>query len=209
MVDIVGIIGSLAKDRPVFHSEADFQHALAWKIHEGYPELNVRLERRVVLDRREIYADIFLFKDDESLVAETKYKTRSTNVTLDGEVFNLKNQAAQDIARYDFLKDVSRIERISGRYGKSSGIALFLTNDPSYWRPSRSEDTVDSMFRLHDRRIIKGRVSWKDGTSNGTMSGREEPIVLEREYQLRWRDYSNLNVGYGRFRYLLIESSAV
>ena len=28
----------MALERPLFHAEADFQHALAWKIHETYPE---------------------------------------------------------------------------------------------------------------------------------------------------------------------------
>ena len=35
MIDMDGLMGSLADSRKVFHSEADFQHALAWHIHQA------------------------------------------------------------------------------------------------------------------------------------------------------------------------------
>lgn len=34
---------SLSTDRPIFHSEHDFQHALAWAIHERVPNAHIRL----------------------------------------------------------------------------------------------------------------------------------------------------------------------
>ena len=43
MLDIDGLMASLANRQKVFHSEADFQHALAWQIHEAAPESQVRL----------------------------------------------------------------------------------------------------------------------------------------------------------------------
>ena len=44
MIDMDGLMGSLADMRKVFHSEADFQHSLAWHIHQAMPESQVRLE---------------------------------------------------------------------------------------------------------------------------------------------------------------------
>ena len=38
MLDIEGLLTSLAQSRKVFHSEADFQHALAWQIHKARPD---------------------------------------------------------------------------------------------------------------------------------------------------------------------------
>ena len=35
---------NLAKYRKIFHSEADFQHALAWQIHKEMPDCKIRLE---------------------------------------------------------------------------------------------------------------------------------------------------------------------
>jgi hypothetical protein len=44
VLDIKDIMGRLALERQLFHSEADFQHALAWKIHELRPLAKIRLE---------------------------------------------------------------------------------------------------------------------------------------------------------------------
>ncbi|MBS3763395.1 MAG: hypothetical protein KGZ25_08855, partial [Planctomycetes bacterium] len=42
------VLGELATERRIFHSEADFQHALAWKIREELEkrdkEFRIRLE---------------------------------------------------------------------------------------------------------------------------------------------------------------------
>jgi hypothetical protein len=32
--------------RPLFHSEADFQHALAWRLQEQHRQISIRLEYR-------------------------------------------------------------------------------------------------------------------------------------------------------------------
>jgi len=52
--NIEKVLVSLSRDRPVFHSEKDFQFALAWKIHEMYPRAQVRLEKSVVMMARGI-----------------------------------------------------------------------------------------------------------------------------------------------------------
>jgi len=101
------ILRKLSKERPVFHSERDFQHALAWKIHEQYPDMNVRLEKRIELDGKEIYVDIYLQdKEKNVVIIELKYKTKSLEIVVNGEIFKLKDQFAQDISRYDFIKDI-------------------------------------------------------------------------------------------------------
>ena len=38
MINIHEVMTELAKMRPIFHSEADFQFALAWQIREMMPE---------------------------------------------------------------------------------------------------------------------------------------------------------------------------
>jgi hypothetical protein len=39
-------LAALALERPVFHSEADFQHSLAWQLHVADPSVQIRLETR-------------------------------------------------------------------------------------------------------------------------------------------------------------------
>ena len=45
--DLAAALTALAERRPVFHSEADFQHELAWLVRERYSDVGVRLERPV------------------------------------------------------------------------------------------------------------------------------------------------------------------
>ena len=61
MIDMDGLMGSLADTRKVFHSEADFQHALAWHIHQAMPESQVRLEVDVMqVEHQRRFLDIWL-----------------------------------------------------------------------------------------------------------------------------------------------------
>jgi hypothetical protein len=45
MITLENTLPSLSRERPIFHSEADFQHALAWHIHPRHPDTRVRLEQ--------------------------------------------------------------------------------------------------------------------------------------------------------------------
>src|SRR5687767_12959564 len=100
-INIPSLLDPLAADRPVFHSEADFQHALAWTLHERHPDLSIRLELPVPIDGGRIYLDVWGRDADGKVVAiELKYKTRRLDITLQGENFALRGQAAQDCNRY-------------------------------------------------------------------------------------------------------------
>ena len=57
MLDLLGAMRALASHRPVFHSEADFQHALAWQIHRMLPGAVIRLEYRP-LPTEPMYLDL-------------------------------------------------------------------------------------------------------------------------------------------------------
>jgi hypothetical protein len=39
-------MAAIAHSRPLFHSEADFQHGFAWQLHTTYPDARIRLETR-------------------------------------------------------------------------------------------------------------------------------------------------------------------
>ena len=95
MLDMDGLMRSLAAKRKVFHSEADFQHALAWDIHEALPESQVRLEVDVMqVERQRRFLDIWL--PVEGIAIELKYKTRGLELEQDDESFVLRNHSAQD-----------------------------------------------------------------------------------------------------------------
>lgn len=214
MIDIEDMLDKLSKKRPVFHSEADFQHALAWEIHRIHSGADIRLEKRIVLNDDEIYIDISIRLDNNIMLMELKYKTKGASITVCGEKFKLKDQSAQDCNRYDFIKDISRIEKCL-RYGQAThGAAILLTNDPNYWK-SDGQETVDRDFRIYDgKTLIKRKLEWKEGTSEGTMRGRERPICIEKSYSFYWKDYSDMagnkncqnRKQNGQFRYLLVKA---
>src|SRR5690348_188236 len=99
--DLRAFMAELSSTRPLFHSEADFQHAFAWHFHELFPTANVRLEYPVFTDKW-IYLDLWLDAPDMQLAIELKYKTLTLEIAHNNERFQLKNHSAQDIGRYDF-----------------------------------------------------------------------------------------------------------
>ena len=93
MLDIDGLMASLADRRKVFHSEADFQHALAWQVHEARPESQVRLEVSVVpVEAQRMILDIWL--PVEKIAIELKYVTRRLELEHNEEFFALRNHSA-------------------------------------------------------------------------------------------------------------------
>jgi hypothetical protein len=199
------ILNQLAAERPIFHSEADYQHALAWKLHEVYPHSEIRLEYRPV-HNEPLYTDIWLRINANVIAIELKYVTRKLDVVIAGERFVLANHGAQPLRRCDFLKDVVRLERCIDAYRSGRGYVVMLTNESAYWWPTLGRQTTDAAFRIHEGRTLEGAVRWSDAASEGMTRKRESDLAIRGNYALQWRDYSTIPVDRaGRFRYLLIE----
>ena len=205
MINLRDTLALLAAERPVFHSEADFQHALAWLIHERNPAARIRLEYRLSEQERECL-DLWVQDDECALAMELKYPTRLLTAEYAGEQFWLKNHSARDITRYDFIKDICRLERsVLARPGVT-GYAVLLTNDSGYWTLPAHTETIDAAFRLHEAAQLSGTLAWAAHTGAGTMDGREAALELRGSYEMSWHDYSTVgsNPNEGRFRYLLV-----
>ena len=197
-LNIDELMENLSRKREIFHSEADFQHALAWQIQEMYKNLEIRLERGVVSkDGARMHIDIWLTDAEQKKVylIELKYKKRKIGY-IDketGEEFKLPTQAARDTGSFDFLHDVSRIENLVGSENVIGGVAIFLTNENLYWEDEQRENTTFYQFRLDASRQITGRtMSWVPPEAAVTVS-REETIKLKQEYPLEWREYSTVD----------------
>lgn len=205
--EIPALMRKLAIERPLFHSEADFQHALAWLIHEQHSDSGVRLEYKPPI-KETMYLDIWLAKSGVAI--ELKYRTRNLERKHNGESFYLRKQSACDISRYDFLKDIQRLESLSGFSDAKAGFAVFLTNDHLYWTGPTREGTVDAAFSLRGEPDvqIQGEMTWSERASAGTKRDREEPIRLKGAYEAQWQDYSRVpGERYGEFRYLMVEAA--
>ena len=205
MLDIDAILSRLANRRPLFHSEADFKHSLAWEIQQRFPESSVRLEYKPKSVGKRVYLDVWVTNEDRIYAVELKYKTRKLHC-VQGEDFGLLDQSAQDCGRYDFLTDVERLEELVLRQPNAVGYAVFLTNDDGYWRQPKRETTNDRCFRIHEGRTLTGELCWGAGASFGTMDKRKEEIFLRGQYEVHWRDYSQPSSdSYGKLRYTCLE----
>ena len=96
---IHSILASLASRRPIFHSEADFQHALAWELQLENPKVHIRLEKQVATVGSRVHLDLLLQSSTDEVAIELKYKTRATNLVYADEEYRLRNQSAQDLWR--------------------------------------------------------------------------------------------------------------
>ena len=109
-IDAIHLMAQLARRRPIFHSERDFQHEFAWLLRELLPGSSLRLEVPLARPSNAIM-DILLRLAGETHAFELKYKTTLLDTEAGGERFMLKNQSANDHGRYDFFRDIVRMER--------------------------------------------------------------------------------------------------
>jgi hypothetical protein len=205
---VLDALSELPKRRPIFHSESDFQHELAMEISRLYPTIEIRLERPIRMpDGRSINLDLLLHLGDNTLAVELKYVTARLDAVVRGEEFSLKAQSAQDIRRYEIIKDISRIEVLCSQGIVNSGISITLTNDRSLWSEARRPDTVDAMFRLHHGRVLGGNLVWAAEASAGTVRGREHELRLSGEYFVDWKYFSTVETPTrsSEFRILTVE----
>jgi len=203
-MEIIKIIDELISERKIFFSESDFQFALAWEIKRFYDDAKIRLEYCPNPKGKE-YIDIIVNLENKIYPIELKYKTKSFTTEDNNEIYHLKNQAATDHGRYDYLKDIWRIEKfLKENENFECGYAILLTNDNLYWSKNKPK-TIDEQFYLNENEIITGELGWSEKTSEGTKKGREKKIVLDGEYKINWNEFSNFGKKNGEFRYCLNE----
>lgn len=205
-MNIEAALLSLAKRRPVFHSEADFQHALGHEIQYLNPNSNVRLEIPSIFQNKRASIDMTVQFEEKKYYLELKYKTKHATVNIGNEVFSLKNQGAKDHGSYDFLKDIVRVEAFVRELPNSEGFVIILTNDDAYWKGSEKLDAIDKDFHLLEGRELTGKMAWRNHAGVGSVKKREQPIVLVGSYPVRWKNYSKvLAQENGNFQYLCFQ----
>lgn len=197
--EIEKIIMKLAERRKLFHSEDDFKFALALTIKELYKNAEIRLE--YPFDN--IHIDILVNLNDNRIPIELKYKTKEYHLKVNEENYNLKEQYAENIGKYLYLKDIQRIENLIGKCSKiSEGYTIFVTNNKSYQNSSRSNSKCIN-FSLKNGRIIKkkSKLVWNKSKVKKYL---ENPIELKNEYQINWKQYSKIDdSNAGTFIYLV------
>jgi hypothetical protein len=181
------VMAHLSARRPVFHSQADLQFAFARSVAAIDDTIRIRLEvpQRAA---HSAYVDLTCTADQVSLI-ELTYVTRRWTGT-DGhtdEQFDLRGHEALDLARRDFVRDVTRLERWTDEQPNTNGFAVLLTNDDRLWEPpATAKATRDGAFRLHEGQTFTGDLGW--GTAEQPYEANDR--VLRGTYTASWGDYS-------------------
>lgn len=134
----------------------------------------------------------------EWLPIELKYKTKDTKLSPDkhtrfdedyGEKYAIiKNQAAQDLGRYGFWKDVRRLEIVTSAFKNVvGGIAIFLTNDENYvYCPKYTEGKLSQYrdFAMNCSERKAGKMAWRHIENDEIYDKKDN----------KWKGYPNFNI---------------
>ncbi|MEE1821492.1 hypothetical protein PUR61_04655 [Streptomyces sp. BE20] len=197
------VMAELARTRPVFHSEADLQHAFARTLWELDREVQCRLEVRQTTSDGVEHLDLLCATAEGRTAVEFKYVKSAWSGAVgagpSGEQYALKAHGAPDLARRDFVFDVARLERFCDR-ADQNGLALMVTNTSALWREPKPSAKLprDHAFRLHEGGELTGELLWGGGDYPPNTR------VLRGTYPLRWQPYSVRPGAAGEFRYLAL-----
>lgn len=210
------ILQKLSHRRPVFHSEADFQHELAIEIKSAGWDVRLEVPRPIAVNQVDVTAEIDLLirKDRDWTAIELKYIKESTHVIHGDEQFHLAGSWGTNLSRFDCWADYRRIESIVAAGHAQQGHAIFLTNVATAWNTDvGSTRNLASMFSLHEGRTVPAGASlnWTPATPTaGSVSAKRlppyAPVLVSRPQACRWTDYSKIGQPGGTFRYLMLST---
>lgn len=184
----------------IFFNERDLQMHLALYLERSNNYDNVEVEYYVpksellpeYIWNSEMKVDIVVCKDDKFVPIELKYKTKEIN---NGSLYRfgeeckgiqiVKNQAAQNISKYDFWKDVRRLEILKKKFKNiHGGICLFLTNDSSYQNQT-SENAKCKNFSMAPFPCHGKEMNWQ-----GDAPKSRPNFSLDSTYRTSWKNVS-------------------
>ena len=216
---IIDVLNNLAKRRPLFWSEADFQFEFAWELHKKLgEEANIYLERRHEINSAssdsanekatqstinknldKLYVDIWIEYEKVTYPIELKYTTKRCKVDDAKNQVKTKEQSARDIGCYRFLWDIKRLEEIKTSLSPKEvkGYAIMLTSDAGYYEERKpKQPTLFDDFRLTHNRKIKKDTELKWNLSRIAEDKRADhwsrnwpKFTLKAEYILQWQDF--------------------
>ena len=187
----------LDTNKELLFNERDLQMHLATFLRQTghYDDVDVEYyvplsELKGYIWNNELRMDVLVRKGKEYLPIELKYKTKTVRKKLlrfgesvAEEVEVMKNQGAQDLGKYDFWKDVRRIEIVRNRFGGiKNGLAVFVTNDPMYLQHGR-EKSNHIKFSMDEGSHGK-EMHWLDKDSYCCKT--HPDFEVEKEYSIHW-----------------------
>ena len=212
------VLGALAVRRPIFHSEADFQHELAMELHRY--DYAVRLEVPIQVNLRNhpvgIQLDLLTINQESGrkTAIELKYITVALEQQIQGETFCLSDNWGTNLSLFDVLADLVRVAAVVKAGKADQGFSVLITNAKTAW--SRDVLTTKIMareFSIHEGRQLEAgsRLDWTPPSPGvGSVSQKRlapyAPVEIPRSQTCRWAEYSQLKGSSCTFRYLLLSA---
>jgi hypothetical protein len=202
-MDINTIMKVLSDKRPLFHSEADFQFALAWEIKNRYPQAEIRLEapfNGTVVGR----IDILVRHQAGVYPIELKYLKKHLQCAVDNERYDLA-EGVHDLDMHDCIKDIARLETFRKQLAEfRSGFAVWLTNDTAYWKASYNASYY-SEFHAPQGSVKAGIMKYQNGAKLLRNPAYSAPIELNGQYRIAWEKFSSVGTAkHGEFKYAVV-----
>lgn len=215
----------------IFISEKDLVFCFGLFLHKKFPDATIKFEfpftiaysynSKVVNVKdkdkcKSGYLDLYVILNEKTYGFEFKYKTKEMSVQNDLLSFKLKNQGAQDLLRFEFRKDIHRLEYLKQNTNKPKidiGFAILLSNDNTLYN-NEEKETADIELRFSDEIPIQGgSFNWHPKDKNA--SWLKEPkftmdLKLRTEgYEIKWYKYieyqNNLNSMNCTFKYCMVK----
>ena len=190
----------LKEEGRVFLNEWDFQmklslfltHIKGYKVHLEYVvPLNFLKKREYPFANKEnINIDIVIEKEGLFYLIELKYKTQRATIKFErfGEIncVSLKDQSRIPMSKYDFWKDVARLEFLKESFEKvKGGLCIFLTNNETY---TRGDKGISEEFTMEAQKSHIGTLTLKDGKTKKKCP----EFSLSKDYQIeKWHELTN------------------
>lgn len=215
------VLRELSKRRPIFHSEADFQHELALELNRSGWECRLEVPITIKVKGEKAKAEVDLLarsnKAETFYAIELKYVSAKLKASYREESFDLSQNWGVNLSRFDCLADWQRLASIVDSGSAQAGFAVFMTNYEDAWTRDLAKAKNPPMARemsIHEgRNFRKGdALDWHPQTpSVGAVSKKRlppySPIICPASVSCVWTDYSHERAEKnGQFRYLLLET---
>lgn len=237
--DIKAVLAQLRVTRPVFYSEDDFKMNFGFQVYKFIQQFSDKnivylerpedinyIQRTLEKDPKKVYIDMVIELDGKQYPVELKYRTiKLKEPKSETNSIELLNQGACDAGRYQFRKDIYRLEQLTEKAGYEKGFAIFLTNDFHYWDFEFDERLLDFHYRFKDM-MFKEDKGWNyknaiysehQGEEDGTHIYRNKKgethwtcwkeyfhqLTLKKDYEIIWNDY--YTNGKDIFKYVIVE----
>jgi hypothetical protein len=181
--NIENALGQLAIKRPIFHSEADFQFALAWQLQSMHPNANIRLEKPISRIDGNGRADIWIDTEKWLTVVELKYRKLEFVGVVNDENYNLKLDNTDGKIEGEMDSDLQNISH-------------FIKNDLTNFGSKKKNGFV--ILLTHKESLHKKKI-WGSWNYYSTVFGK----CLKKTGKLR--DDSKFDEKETVFKYVLIE----